>query len=635
MKRILSFIAIAATTVFLLSVSGCRKTREREQEPDEEQKETSEKTSDKDKQTIGDLEFSYEFKAENGERTVSSVNKTPKASISIECNDDGTNFVLEYSINGGEKKKINKLWPGKGYSFDNVLLTATDYGLYKISGIIYEEDHPDTPLSVEKEVWMVYKKAEVKNIFVSSVTRTEAVGSSLSLYEEEEGDIVVEYGPDDTYLLIGATSSNPSVFSLNASAATNVGGVYKIPFTAAQKGSVNMDLVFTNGPQETTKNVKIDVVEDTEGKSFSLDATCDEFSMPGYDIQVNVSASGGKKDQKFNLEFFIDDTPSGTQNNITINQVTGKMFSVDNLSVGDHALKVKLTASDKPEYFKEKVMTFTVCTPRLLVTLGADSQLLVNGGSAEVNVSKTYTLQADGVPVKYKDRISIMSMRDSDSVSGFWPWSFVAGRHGYGDIKMRVTLERNRTAELLFHFLRKDTCELQLEYVYETTQKDRPMVSECAIYLKCLSDRFTTSTFNVWASVAYYGECEYLVGNNPAKEDIPENEQKVKTTDTYTSIFQKNSLSISSRQLFAELLYTASTIEDMTVESGYWYTTSSGEVWPDWIEGEFYYHFNISRVSLKLNLSGNDGDGLSFLVHLKGISRYLVSSESGNISFAQ
>ncbi len=617
MKNLRLLALIAYYILSLALVPGCKKTNDDpkpEPEPDVPT-------------------FSFDINASNGERTIDEVIKTPKATLSIKCDDDATNFVLEYSINGAGKKRVNKLWPGKDYSFNSALSSATDYGTYTIEGVLYEENDPEKFLVVEKELWMQYKEANIVNVSAISALRDDVIGDEISLYEEEIGSFQVLYQPDDTYLNIKASSSNATALKLDTDKMTNKDGLYTIPFVALSRGISELNLEFINGADTTSQTINVKVVEDKEGKSYELLAECDELSIPGHDVSVAATVIGGKEGQLFDVDYFVDEVSIKKDVKLTADQIIPTTIHANNLSAGEHSLKVRICQSDNPTYYKEKELRFTYVTPRLMIRRGDESILLSNGESGVVEALQEYTLSVDGAPDKFASCFELSSVNEEDIISGRWPWSFKSFKNGYGDIKLNILLGEGHSVEYAFGILRKDVCELSLEYVYtKDPDKGEHSLVDCAMYLSVDTQRHSNKVFDVWASVSFYGLCEYIEGNRIEKEGFPENTEKQSETSVQTKYFQIGQ-AIPERIEFADLLSTASAVEDMYIESEYWRVDEEGTVTTDRMIGKFYYMFLVSKVKFNITTKEGSSDGLSYIINVKGLPTAIFESTAGNIVF--
>lgn len=582
--------------------------------------------------------FSVTFTVEDGLLDRSGVVSSPKVSFTLSSEDKAGNYVLNYSVDGGPSKTVSFLYDGMPpRNLSSAFSSFSEYGKHTLRGTVTDTEDERNSVSVEQDVWMRYVPVTGTVLrYVCPSRDGEAGEAGVQLYEGEAGFFDLSFEPRTTFLHVDAASTDASVVSLGDVVYEE--GVVRIPFSALKQGKATLSIDTENGPEKGNRKVSVEVVEDTEGRAVSLEMSLEgDLVFGALPLRFVVDGASGDASRRFRVDYLVDGVVVATDESVALNGVVRKSVSGAGLGIGEHVASVKVTALDGRGLPLEREQAFTVVDPMLSITGWAYNGVPVGSGSSlTLDVGNTYVVSLAGVPEAFAGRFVFGTSGDGFSVSGNAPWSVSPTSYGRGSFTLRYTCGNDSVDVLSAGVLRRDTCELLLEWKHAKGLEGGQMkVRTCNLTVSVTGKYASSMSVPLSGSLSYYGVCEYPVASKVIKDNSFYNTKETKTISGGTRDWSASAGGAGSVAL--DLLQQATAIETSYISAGYWtmdtiregYVVYDSELSPYHAylaEGQFYYELVVSSVSVRL--VAQPQEGLSYRLKVSGIDRSKVSASS-------
>lgn len=580
--------------------------------------------------------FSVTFTVEDGLLDRSGVVSSPKVSFTLSSEDEAGNYVLNYSVDGGPSKTVSFLYDGMPpRDLSSAFSSFSEYGKHTLRGTVTDTEDERNSVSVEQDVWMRYVPVTGTALRYVCPSRDGEVGEAgVQLYEGEAGFFDLSFEPRTTFLHVDAASTDASVVSLGDVVYGE--GVARIPFSALKQGKTTLSIDTENGPEKGNRKVSVEVVEDTEGRAVSLGMSLEgDLVFGALPLRYVLDGASGDASRRFRVDYLVDGVVVATDESVALNGVVRKSVSGSGIGIGNHVASVRVTSLDGRGLPLEREQAFTVVEPMLSITGGAYNGVPAGSGSSlTVDVGSSYAVSLSGVPEAFADRFVFGTSGDGFSVSGNAPWSVSPTSYGRGSFTLRYACGNDNVDVLTVGVLRRDTCELLVEWTYtHKTDGGERKVTACNLSVSVTGKYAASMQVSLSASVTYHGLCEYPEASKPAKDGEYYNARMEKTTAGGT---RQRSGSVSGTPTpLVDLLQEAIAIESRYEAQEYWttdtiregvvvYDSDFGGEWSYLAYDYFYYTLVVDKVNIRLTNAAPEG--LAYKVSLKGVNAGIVDA---------
>lgn len=581
--------------------------------------------------------FRMDFSIEDGLMDVNGMVSEPKVKFTLVSSDKARNYTFDFSVDGGPAKSIKSIKHGDIVDISTMFSSFNEYGSYSLEGKVFDSANSSGSFNVSKTVWVKYVPAENESFILNSSSGREVPSdTAIKLFKSEDCVLEFSYEPQDTYMFVSVSTDNEEVLSVGE--LSHEKGRFSIPFSSLNSGSASLLLEINNGPDVETKAFHFDVMDITLEESVSVDFSLESDLVFGaLPLRYVVDGASGDASRRFRVDYLVDGVVVATDESVALNGVVRKSVSGTGLGIGEHVASVKATALDGRGLPLEREQAFTVVDPMLSITGGAYNGVPVGSGSSlTLDVGNTYVVSLAGVPEAFADRFVFGTSGDGFSVSGSAPWSVSPTSYGRGSFTLRYTCGDDSVDVLSVGVLRRDVCELLLEWKHAKGLEGGQMkVSSCNLTVSVTGKYASSLSVPLSGSLSYRGVCEYPVASKVIKDNSFYNTKETKTTSGGTrdwGAFAKGAGSVA-----LDLLQQATAIETSYISAGYWtmdtiregFVVYDSELSPYHAylaEGQFYYELVVSSVSVRLAVQPQEG--LLYRLKVSGIDRSKVSVSS-------
>lgn len=196
-------------------------------------------------------ELKVEVSLTPGLRSVEKPIYTPSGTITVFSSDKTANYIIEFSVNGGETYTLKGIWDGRSRAIDAYLQGCEEYGEYTIAGRVYNVADDKDAVDFSEIVWMKYEPAEITEMrwaTMSPVYSLEAgaFDEKKKFAPNEMGVLLIGVQPETSRLLF-EISDEEGLFTFYEPIYNN--GTCAIRYYTEKTGTTGIHLVAVNGDE--------------------------------------------------------------------------------------------------------------------------------------------------------------------------------------------------------------------------------------------------------------------------------------------------------------------------------------------------------------------------------------------------
>lgn len=389
--------------------------------------------------------FSIEVEAIDGELMDGAFAVAPSVKFTLSSEDPYENYLVEYSVDGGESKTLDKFWDGRSRTIVKDFSGFNSYGVHTISGYAHPVDDESLRESFESKLWVKYVPITVSSIsFITSDGVVDFEGASL--YSGTSGILQLNYEPSGSSAEFKVVSLNPEVISFDSDRMGTSSGIFSIPFSVTDgKGAADVVIQIKNGEDIKETRTLVTVSEAAPVQVLDIALNASSFVLVENPLLATTVLLNGDQDIAYDMVYIIDGSKVASFESIKFSEKSHSLeLSIADLNMGKHTLSVSVSASALPSLSANASKDFEIVAPYLRITDSEGNTTdFSEGDMVEFELGKEYAFAFPENSSALSDFLIFESLNPDDVItysgSGKSSGTIVPASRGLQELRWRIT----------------------------------------------------------------------------------------------------------------------------------------------------------------------------------------------------